>query len=72
MARKDLKKRLIKKAIRHIAEKRGWSNKSYWKVTNYEIHEYMKDNGHDYMLSQAAIWWLRRTLPKMYREKDIK
>lgn len=69
MPRNDIKIGLIKKAIKHIADKEGYSNKTYWKVSNDNIYDYIKAHGHDRMLSLSAIWWLRKKLPMMYREK---
>ena len=66
-SRNLMKRTLVKRAIREMAKRKGYSIYSLQRVTSEEIMEYMKENGHDRFFTVAGITCLRRGLPKMYR-----
>jgi hypothetical protein len=62
-----MKRTLVKRAIREMAKRKGYSIYQLGKVTSDEIMEYMKENGHDRFFTPSGITCLRRGLPKMYK-----
>lgn len=67
----EKRKEQLKRAIRAIAKSRGYTTRTYWKVLNQEIMDWMIDNhvGTKW-IAIIRIHNLRKTLPAMYLERE--